>query len=801
MQLAPSSPEEVTSLFARMWLALARFFQSGFVSSAGWSILFSLTTIAVGWLWLRNPESRDLLTWTAVAVAIIGVFPVSYLVYIGFGGDNARRQRLRDDFRLLGLASKDELEQSFDKLYQKVYGKGQFLAYIGLIMLVSLLMLSAFRYSGDVPATGKIIQPETVVLMFYSFLGAYIFSVQAIIRRYNTADLQPQVYSSALVRMLFALTLTFVGSSLLQIAGTQLSLENSSSAGSLASAAVLAFLIGVFPDSGLRWFMQQSARVLSTPTDRSSERPLRDIIGISTWHEARLSEMGIDDAQNLATADIGKLLMATQFDVQQIISWIDQAILYTRVGDKIDRFRDAKISTFYEFRQLYSSLMPALITPITAEELVVKEQEKQRLTALLGLSGVDELHRLADDANFPNYAYIAEYYSRMATVVRQRADRGMNVLLGAQVETDFRRAVDELERRAAHNASDARLFNNLGFAYYNLNIRQKACQAYTQAIELDPQFAEAYYNRSVIYLEMGHYQEAIRDNTRALSINPMLANAYNNRGLTYLKMGYLDQALKDLHEALRLNDRLPNGYFNRGFVYSEQGDVQEAIQDFERAYLLGYREDALMWFRWGEALLRAGDRPQAVTKLTRALLLDNNLTLAFARRGYAYLEQGEAFYPQATNDFNQVIDRATSEEGRRWVVADGSLLAAYTNWGQLEARRKNFATAVEKYQAALQLDESYVAARSNLAVAYFQLHRLEEARNEFQRILEIAAYDSHEAQRAATWLARINEMEATASSGANGGRAGNGVSQAVVTVDGLVAAVLEPGEAPMEGTA
>ena len=51
-------------------------------------------------------------------------------------------------------------------------------------------------------------------VIFFGYLGTYVFSVQELVRRYNTFDLQPQVYSSILVRILITLALTFVIGSL-----------------------------------------------------------------------------------------------------------------------------------------------------------------------------------------------------------------------------------------------------------------------------------------------------------------------------------------------------------------------------------------------------------------------------------------------------------------------------------------------------------------------------------------------------------------------------------------------------------
>src|SRR6185503_11653007 len=147
----------------------------------------------------------------------------------------------------------------------------------------------------------------------------------------------------------------------------------------------LAFVIGIFPSRGIRWFTQRTNDILNAATDINHQRPLEKIIGISTWHEARFAEMGIDDAQNLATADLRRLLLTTQFDTQEIIHWVDQAILYVKVGEKLDRFRDLKICSFSELRTVVHHLSETASGAMDAESLKKRADAKKQLASVLGL--------------------------------------------------------------------------------------------------------------------------------------------------------------------------------------------------------------------------------------------------------------------------------------------------------------------------------------------------------------------------------------------------------------------------------
>ena len=259
-----------------------------------------------------------------------------------------------------------------------------------------------------------------ITLMFIGFLGAYVYSIQELARRFNTFDLQPQVYATILVRMLVAIVLVYVGSSALVAIGGSTAPPGASdlSTGYTAiwAPAIVAFIIGAFPSRGIQWFGRIADRVLGPEPDTASALPIQNLFGVSTWHASRLEQIGIDDAQNLAHADISKLLLTTPFDPQVIVNWIDQSMLYVKVGPRITNFRDAGIMTFSALKATMNGESDADPDNLAA--------------ALLGTRATAaQLNRLADSRVFPNYGHIDEYYRRIPTVVRQWAAEGLSQLM------------------------------------------------------------------------------------------------------------------------------------------------------------------------------------------------------------------------------------------------------------------------------------------------------------------------------------------------------------------------------------
>jgi len=68
----------------------------------------------------------------------------------------------------------------------------------------------------------------------------------------------------------------------------------------------------------------------------------------------------------------------------------------------------------------------------------------------------------------------------------------------------------------------------------------------------------------------------------AIRLNPQDADAYYNRGNAYGSLGQPERAIEDYAEAIRLNPTLALAYYNRGFTYKLQDKKAEAIVDFEK---------------------------------------------------------------------------------------------------------------------------------------------------------------------------------------------------------------------------
>jgi len=98
----------------------------------------------------------------------------------------------------------------------------------------------------------------------------------------------------------------------------------------------------------------------------------------------------------------------------------------------------------------------------------------------------------------------------------------------------------------------AQAFYNLGDALYVMEDFRSAIDAHTRALELDPDFVFALVERGDSFFQLGNYQEAVEDYTTALAANqwPRILIA---RSAAYAALGNELASLKDIRQAQEID--------------------------------------------------------------------------------------------------------------------------------------------------------------------------------------------------------------------------------------------------------
>src|SRR6202140_1507139 len=182
----------------------------------------------------------------------------------------------------------------------------------------------------------------------------------------------------------------------------------------------------------------------------------------------------------------------------------------------------------------------------------------------------------------------------------------MNLRISAALITTLLAAFGLLTPESKPNPIEAARRNNLGCAYMNQQLFEKALKAYQQAVEADPK----------------------------------LTIARLNEGIAYLNLQKVDDAKGAFEDALKQDPKSPNAWYGLGMLAKNTGDAQVAIDAFKHVIEIN-SNDADTWYFLGTAYAQAKQFPQAIEAFEHALKLNPLHASAEFGMSRAYQQSGD----------------------------------------------------------------------------------------------------------------------------------------------------------------
>ncbi len=126
---------------------------------------------------------------------------------------------------------------------------------------------------------------------------------------------------------------------------------------------------------------------------------------------------------------------------------------------------------------------------------------------------------------------------------------------------------------------------------------QEAINYYTKAIELRPQFLEAYLQRCEAYFCQKSYVKVLENCHYILQFAPQSSSAYYYRGRVRKQLGYLESAIESYTKAIYFDPKDAQIFYHRGFAYQELKQKKFAINDFTKAADLYQKQGNISRYR------------------------------------------------------------------------------------------------------------------------------------------------------------------------------------------------------------
>ena len=159
---------------------------------------------------------------------------------------------------------------------------------------------------------------------------------------------------------------------------------------------------------------------------------------------------------------------------------------------------------------------------------------------------------------------------------------------------------------------------NRGISLRNLGRNEEAIASYDQAIEIKPDYYEALYNRSNALGDLGRYEDAIASYGKVLKIKPDLEPAWYNQGKSLSYLGRYEEAIACWDKAIEFKPDDHQTSNNRGNALGHLGRYEEAIASYDKAIAIK-PDDHEAWYNRGNALGNLGRYEDAIASCDKAI--------------------------------------------------------------------------------------------------------------------------------------------------------------------------------------
>ena len=197
---------------------------------------------------------------------------------------------------------------------------------------------------------------------------------------------------------------------------------------------------------------------------------------------------------------------------------------------------------------------------------------------------------------------------------------------------------------ASPEKSDAARLNNLGCAYMNQQLFEKALDSFEAAAKADPNLHVAKLNQGVALLALAKVDAAKAVLDEAAKADPKDPHVWYALGMLDKNSANPEAAVEDFKHVIAVEDTDADTWYFLGTVYSQTKQFPQAIDAFEHALKLNPLH-ASAQFGLSRAYQQSGDSPHAREHLTRFQYITQNklgsaMSLAYGEQGkYSLAEE------------------------------------------------------------------------------------------------------------------------------------------------------------------
>ena len=198
----------------------------------------------------------------------------------------------------------------------------------------------------------------------------------------------------------------------------------------------------------------------------------------------------------------------------------------------------------------------------------------------------------------------------------------------------------QTKRGVENHQQCATMRNNEGVQLLGQGDLERAREAFSEALQLDSQLTNAWYNRGQANIHLGNFADAERDLTQAIELAPHYQDAIASRGIARIQDGDREGGIADLERVLAEEPTNLVALEGMASLHQSEQDFGAEIELWSQA--IGHEQEQGQFFRQrGLAFHFSGDYSKAINDAERAIALDGHDAIAMNNLAAAKIEKAD----------------------------------------------------------------------------------------------------------------------------------------------------------------
>ena len=286
----------------------------------------------------------------------------------------------------------------------------------------------------------------------------------------------------------------------------------------------------------------------------------------------------------------------------------------------------------------------------------------------------------------------------------------------------YKDAVNVLKRALSVDRSNGIAMSLLAIAYVQQRKFVDGRKMMKRALEAAPMEPEVHLNHGKLLHSFGEMDQSANAYTQALQLNPQYGDAYRELAVLLIDAGVLDQATEALIMAVKLDGRDAAAFYHLGLIKKMQGLEVEAIDAYSMAVAIkpDYAEAHV---NLGKIAIDRGKFDLGERACRQAIAADPSLSQSYVNLGMVLREKKK-------------LDEALVA-AKKGADLDPNNGAALSNLGNVYMDLHRYQEASTCFRKAMEFQPSFATSYFNYGNALRLLHVLDKAHYYYNKALAL----------------------------------------------------------------